>query len=137
MYAKLKECFMEWWFRTECIFRIYFNISLNGISFSLSILEYNLNFCIEIPCFIPFKFYSIWDRNHKVSLNKFYEEQLSFTSDFITGVEIYWNIHQDHAGFHSFFNLLGLTYSYRFLDRRHWSYTKNRYKIYPDEINKE
>lgn len=130
MLNKFKNCIKEWWFNKEIIFRFYINICTNGIFVEFSILEYGLTFGFEIPNFIPFTFYSIWDRNCRVSVNKFFEEQLMFNSDFSTKIDIYWNMHQDHSGFHTFISLLGLEYSYEFIDRRHWNYELNSYKTY-------
>lgn len=135
MWQKLKETIIEKWFLIESIFYFQFFISVDGLSIQFTIFDYGFRLGIDIPNVIPFSFHSIWDRFKPITEHKFFEEQISFSSDFRTGFEYGLFVHQDHDGFKSSVCLLGLEYNYNILDNRHWNYEKNRYKIYPDEVD--
>jgi hypothetical protein len=51
-------------------------------------------------------------------------------NNLITGINLYKNVHCDHAGICLEISMLGLTIAFRIYDNRHWDYENDRWENY-------
>ena len=133
--------FKKWWFNRYSIVHVRFSVALSHLWLTLEILDYGIDFSINLPYvldrlnlinWIAKKlFYLLCDPNSiltsktwSLSKHKAFELQLGDVCE-IVAFNYRWTVHEDHWGHWLKTSLVGLELSAHYYDGRHWDYKKD------------
>jgi len=145
--------FIKWWFNRYSVIYVAFGVALSGIKLHCKVLDYGLEFSIDLPyclnklniihwftkgifsvllrmCKKPDGI-SLW-HYWKFANHKYLEVEISPVCE-IVAFEYQWKIHYDHWGHLFNFSIVGIELSTNICDCRHWDHEKNL----PEDVRNE
>ena len=146
----MREALKDWWYSRYSVINLAFRIALSNVQIRFKILDYGVEFSIELPyfldklnpicwftkglfcialklCAVPgdFKFSKTW---YNLSKYKKLELEVMSVREILT-LDYHWKVNCDHWGHWLIIAVAGLELSTNFYDRRHWDSDRNAPEI--------
>jgi hypothetical protein len=143
-YEKIRESLKAWWFGTRQIISIALGVSFSSLDVCFKILDYGIEFRIELPwclnklnplCWLAKGIVHVVSKLTKRCVwwhfgkHKALELELWETTDMLA-FSYSWSVHEDHWGHWTRMAIAGLELSAIFYDGRHWDHEKNAPQLY-------